>query len=161
PLEQANPNDRQHFPFLHAGFDSNPLTTAILESNAMTMAVTTKDVVCSSGMPGVIAQPADKGRYPIVVILHERYGLVQPTRDLAAKCARDGFVVIAPNFCFRAPDQKALNAGDARYAFKDSEALELISDAIATVVKEGNADAAKIAVAGYCQTGRDPLVYAA
>ena len=47
------------------------------------------------------------------------------------RCARDGFAVLAPNFFFRHPDQKVLNAGDRRYDMTDPESVELIKAALA------------------------------
>ena len=96
-----------------------------------------------------------------VVVLHERYGLVKHTKDQAMRCARDGFAVVAPNFFFKHPDQRALNAGDSRYDITDPESVELIKAAIATLKQHRAADLSKIVVAGYCQTGRHPLVFAA
>jgi carboxymethylenebutenolidase len=112
-------------------------------------------------MPAFIARPADGGRHPIVILMHERYGLVPHTRDLARRCARDGYVAMAPNFFFKHPDQKALNAGDSRYPITDDEAVELIGAALTAIKENSAADPAQVAVAGYCQTGRHPLIFAA
>jgi carboxymethylenebutenolidase len=113
-------------------------------------------------MPAVIAAPEGaSGKLPVVVLMHERYGLVQHTRDQAVRCARDGYVVIAPNFFFRHPDQVSLNKGDGRYDMTDPESNELMSAAIEKVSSHPNADMKRVAIAGYCQTGRHPLVYAA
>ena len=123
--------------------------------------IETKEITCSNGMPAFLARPAGSERRPVVVLMHERYGLVQHTRDLAKRCASDGFAVLAPNFFFRHPDQPKLNCGDGRYDMSDMEALENIDAAIKAMSNEAGADMEKVAVAGYCQTGRHPLVYAA
>lgn len=126
------------------------------------MSIKTEDVVCGNGMPAVIAYPADaSGKLPVVVLMHERYGLVQHTKDQAARCARDGYVVIAPNFFFRHPDQVALNKGDSRYDMTDTESNELMAAALATISQNPKADMDRVAIAGYCQTGRHPMVFAA
>lgn len=124
-------------------------------------AIRTQDILCPGGMPAVLAYPAAAGRYPVVVLMHERYGLVQHTRDLAARCARDGFLVIAPNLFFKHPDQLALNAGTSRYDLGDTEAVAYLRAALAVLDGHPAADLARTAVAGYCQTGRHPLVLAA
>lgn len=54
--------------------------------------------------PAFLAQPAAPGSYPVMVLLHERYGLVDHTRDGAIRFAADGHVAIAPNLFFREPD---------------------------------------------------------
>jgi len=123
--------------------------------------ITTQDVICVNGMPAVLAYPAGGGSFPTVILMHERYGLVQHTRDQAVRCARDGYAVLAPNFFFRHPDQAALNAGNSRYDLTDPESVELIKAALATLATHAAADLSKVVVAGYCQTGRHPLVFAA
>jgi carboxymethylenebutenolidase len=122
--------------------------------------ITTQDVTCDSGMPAFLAYPAGGGNFPVVILMHERYGLVQHTRDQAMRCARDGYTVLAPNFFFRHPDQAALNAGNSRYDLTDPESVELIKDALAILTKHSAADPSKVVVAGYCQTGRHPLIFA-
>ena len=123
--------------------------------------ITTQDIACDNGMPAVLAYPAGGGSFPTVILMHERYGLVQHTRDQAIRCARDGYAVLAPNFFFRHPDQVALNAGNSRYDLTDPESVELIKSALATLTKHAAADLSKVVVAGYCQTGRHPLIFAA
>jgi carboxymethylenebutenolidase len=138
-----------------AALDSTTRATAQIASN-----VIFEDVTCENGMPAVLAYPAGGGSFPTVILMHERYGLVQHTRDQAMRCARDGYAVLAPNFFFRHPDQATLNAGNSRYDLTDPEAVELIKAALATLTKHAAADLSKIVVAGYCQTGRHPLVFA-
>jgi carboxymethylenebutenolidase len=123
--------------------------------------ITTQDITCGNGMPALLAFPTGADKLPTVVLMHERYGLVQHTRDQAARCARDGYAVIAPNFFFRHPDQPKLNAGNARYDITDPESVDLINAALATIRSHKAFDPSRIVVAGYCQTGRHPLVFAA
>ena len=131
-------------------------------TRAQTMSgVTAQDMTCDNGMPAVLAYPAGGGSFPTVILMHERYGLVRHTRDQAMRCARDGYAVLAPNFFFRHPDQTALNAGKSRYDLTDPESVELIKAALASLTKYAAADLGKLVVAGYCQTGRHPLVFAA
>lgn len=119
------------------------------------------EIICPGGMPAFYATPNDGGRYPSLILMHERYGLVEHTRDLAKRCAKDGLFVLAPNFFFRHPDQAALNKGDSRYPISDPEAVELLSGARKALANLEGAEAGQVGVAGYCQTGRHPLIYAA
>lgn len=123
--------------------------------------IETQEIVCPGGMPALLAKPAGQGPYPVVILIHERYGLVPHTRDLAKKCASDGFLVIAANYFFKHPDQKGLNAGDERYDMTDAESIDYINASLEAAAKNPAADMSRVAVAGYCQTGRHPLVYAA
>lgn len=128
----------------------------------MAEGVATEDILCPGSMPAFLAVPREAaGRLPVVVLMHERYGLVQHTRDLAVRCAKDGFLTIAPNFFFKHPDQAALNRGDGRYDLGDVESNAYLRQVLAMLADHPNADLARVAVAGYCQTGRHPLVFAA
>ncbi len=125
--------------------------------------IVTKQIHCGGGLPAFLAMPAATGgdKIPAIVLMHERYGLVPHTCDLAARFARDGFVCIAPDFFHAHPDPAALHRGDVGYPIKDAEATAHIKSAIAELAKLPQVDAGKIAVKGVCQTGRHPLVYAA
>jgi carboxymethylenebutenolidase len=123
--------------------------------------IATREIICDGGLPAFVAHPKGGGRRPVVVLMHERYGLVQHTRDLAMRCARDGFFAMAPNFFYRHPDLKVLNAGDSRYDLTDPESIVYNKAALAAIANDPAADCGKVAIAGYCQTGRHPLVFAA
>src|SRR5262245_52385145 len=123
--------------------------------------ITTKDIRCSGDLPAFLALPATGGALPAVVLMHERYGLVQHTRDLATRLAEDGFACIAPDFFCKHPDQAALHRGDVGYEMTDPEAVEHLNAAIAALVALPQIDPTRVAVMGVCQTGRHPLVLAA
>jgi carboxymethylenebutenolidase len=121
----------------------------------------TAEITCDNGMPAYLAYPADGAAHPTIILMHERYGLVKHFRDQAMRCARDGFTVLAPNFFFKHPDQVKLNAGNSRYDMTDPESVTLLKAGIEVLKKHRAADLGRLAVAGYCQTGRHPLVLAA
>ena len=123
--------------------------------------VKTKDLKLAGGLPAFLAVPDVRGKVPAVVLMHERYGLVQHSKDLAQRFAREGYVCIAPDCFFKHPDQDALHKGDARYDLSDPESVEYLSAAIDALDGVPEADTARVAVKGVCQTGRHPLVLAA
>jgi carboxymethylenebutenolidase len=125
--------------------------------------ISTKTVRCAGGLPAFLAMPAGGGKekVPAIVLMHERYGLVKHTCDLAERFARDGLACLAPDFFYKHPDQDALHSGAAGYALKDSEAIDYLDSAVAELAALPQVDAEKIAVKGVCQTGRHPLVLAA
>jgi carboxymethylenebutenolidase len=73
--------------------------------------IVTKTIHCAGGLPAFVAMPAGGSKVPAIVLMHERYGLVKHTCDLAERLARDGFVCIAPDFYYKHPDQDALHRG--------------------------------------------------
>jgi dienelactone hydrolase len=78
----------------------------ITEEFLMAIPVTTQMVTTDSGMPVHVAKPSGTGPFPCVLVLHERYGLVQHTADLASKLAGSGYVAAAPDLFYDARIRK-------------------------------------------------------
>ena len=99
-----------------------------------------------------IPRTAAKGA---VVILHERYGLVQHTLDLAQRLAHDGYAALAPDLFSRwQGDRAALARGAARVTLPDDEVAAVIDRAIDFAKQH----APQVALMGVCQSGRYPAV---
>ncbi len=110
-----------------------------------------------------IALPKSDGdspgaRSPVVVLLHERYGMVQHTRDMANRLAGYGFAVVAPEL-FAEGETRSGIASRARTS--DSVANQAIRDAVTSLTDRVPVDARRVAVIGACRTGRYALSYAA
>jgi len=116
----------------------------------------------SRGISAVRALPKAKGKRPAVILLHERYGIDQHTKDLTVKLAQAGFVGLAPDLFHRfTGDRKALRRGQVRVDLRDDEALKDLSAAVDYLKELNNVDGSRIGVIGVCQTGRQPLLLAA
>jgi carboxymethylenebutenolidase len=114
------------------------------------------------GIEAVRALPKARGKRPAVIILHERYGIDQHTKDLTVKLAQAGFVGLAPDLFHRfTGDRKAVLRGEQRVDLTDDGALEDLNAAVEYLKKLKNVDAAKIGIIGVCQTGRQPVLLAA
>lgn len=125
------------------------------------MTIIKDNITCAGGMPAFVAIPdAADGKHPCIVLLHERYGLVQHTKDLAARFANEGYMCIAPDLFFMHPDQDALHRGDAGCEPTDGDVAAQMDAAIEAAMARYPVDADRIAVMGVCQTARYPLVCA-
>jgi carboxymethylenebutenolidase len=114
------------------------------------------------GISAVRALPKAKGKRPAVIILHERYGIDQHTKDLTVKLAQSGFVGLAPDLFHRfGGDPKAVLRGEQRVDLTDDGALEDLNGAVEYLKKLKEVDAARIGIIGVCQTGRQPVLLAA
>jgi carboxymethylenebutenolidase len=114
------------------------------------------------GISAVRALPKAKGKRPAVIILHERYGIDQHTKDLTVKLAQAGFVGFAPDLFHRfTGDRTAVLRGEQRVDLTDEGALEDLNTAVEYLKKLKNVDAARIGIIGVCQTGRQPVLLAA
>jgi carboxymethylenebutenolidase len=121
--------------------------------------ITSSTVRLAGGMSGFRALPKAKGKRPAVILFHERYGIVQHTKDLVVKFAQAGYVALAPDLFWRfTGDRKALQRGEARADMRDSEALEDTAASLEYLKKQGSVDPARIAVMGVCQSGRQAVL---
>ena len=111
------------------------------------------------GMPVLLCSPTAPGPYGCVMILHERYGLVQHTEDLARKLAAQGLVVIAPDLFHDFHDIPALRAGETFSHPSDAHVLAQCEDAFPLYSTVKGADTERFGMIGVCQTGRYPLVW--
>ena len=123
--------------------------------------IRTQTATCADGMPLFVALPQGDARAPAMIVVHERYGFVRHIRELAERFARDGFVAVAPDLYFRHLDQEALHRGDVGYDVTDPDALVALTAVIDWLKSIPQADSARIAIMGICQTARLPLVVAA
>jgi carboxymethylenebutenolidase len=116
--------------------------------------------VAPGGTPALVCRPDAPGTFPCFILLHERYGLVQHTEDLARKASAAGYVVVAPDLFYTHPDQAGLHAGTITAKPADSEVLGLLEDAFALFAGVPAADTSRLGMMGVCQTGRYPFVWA-
>ncbi len=124
--------------------------------------IVTEHLILEGELPIFLAKPKTIGHaQPTIILVHERYGFVKHTENLARYLAKEGYVCAAPDCFFRAPNKKLLNDGRARYEIGDSEAFEYLSIALDFLKDSDYVDNSRIAVKGVCQTGRFPLVLAA
>lgn len=118
-------------------------------------------VQCTNGMDAFLALPGTSGTHPSIVLLHERYGLAQHTKDLATRFASEGYVCIAPNLFFREPNQDEILRGDANGTHTDDSVSEDVAAAIDRLALVPEASTGRVSLMGVCATGRYPLVVAA
>jgi carboxymethylenebutenolidase len=119
-------------------------------------------VKINNRMNAHLGVPAGGGKKPVVIHMHERYGIVQHTTDLGEKFVDAGYVTIVPDFFSRfTGDRAALARGDDRCELSDEEVLRDLDAVIAHLRTLPNADMGKIAMSGVCQTGRQPILAAA
>ena len=120
------------------------------------------EVEFAPGKKGYLARTAEGGRHPAVIQLHERYGVVQHTTDIAERLARNGYVTLAPDMFSRfTGDREALARGDIGVGIRDDEALADLDECVNYLRGLDDVDGGRIAVMGVCQTGRQPLLAAA
>lgn len=124
------------------------------------MQIETRSITLQSGMPVTLYCPQDRtDRLPTVVLLHERYGLVQHTGDLARTISAQGYCVVTPDIFYYLEDQDSLHKGKVKANPSDPFVLERLDEIVRLIDQGRYGDVDKLAMIGVCQTGRYPVIY--
>ena len=111
---------------------------------------------------GFLGRPGGAGKRPAVIHLHERYGIVQHTTDLAQKLVDAGYVTVVPDLFWRfTGDRQALARGDSRVELADEEVLQDVDSIVTYLYTLADVDSSRLAMIGVCQTGRQPMLISA
>jgi len=117
-------------------------------------------------VPGYRAVAAKrKGKPPIVVVVHEIFGVHEHIRDVCRRLAKLGFLAVAPDLFARQGDvSKVADVKEivGKIASKVPDE-QIMNDLDATVAwaKAENGDATRVAITGFCWGGRVVWLYAA
>jgi carboxymethylenebutenolidase len=114
-----------------------------------------------------VAYPERKDKAPVVVVIHEVYGLTDWIRAVADHLAADGFIAVAPDFLSgKGPGgggtEKFASRDDAVKAVRGLEATEVTAmlDAASRYGRDLPAAKQKFATVGFCWGGARSFHYA-
>jgi len=108
----------------------------------------------SGQMRGYLVQPAGKGPFPVVLVIHENRGLNPYIEDVARRAAVDGFLALAPDGLFPAGGYPG-NDDDGRMLQSKLDQPKLRTDMLnsATFLKAHALSNGKLGVTGFCWGG--------
>lgn len=121
--------------------------------------------VAGGEMPAYRAMPEKKGKYPVVLVVHEIFGVHEWIQDVARRFAKLGFLAIAPALYARQGDVQ--NLSDAREinreVFSKIPDAQSMADLDRTVewAKKNGGNTKKLSITGFCWGGRIVWLYAA
>jgi carboxymethylenebutenolidase len=108
-------------------------------------------------IPAYVARPDAKGRFPVVVVVSEVFGIHEYIRDTCRRLAKLGYVAIAPDFFVRHGDPAPLtDFGAIRKIVADTTDAETRADLSATTAwlrGQAFANPRKMAITGFCWGG--------
>ena len=116
-------------------------------------------------IPAYRAMPATGKSFPVVLVVHEIFGVHEHIQDVCRRFAKLGYLAIAPELFARQGDVSQLSDIPAirKVVSKVPDAL-VMSDLDATVAwaaKSGKGNINKLGITGYCWGGRITWLYAA
>jgi carboxymethylenebutenolidase len=114
------------------------------------------------GMAGYMARPLGAGPYPGVIIIHEIFGVVDQTKEIARKFAAHGYIAIAPDLYSRegpGDPEKIVAAVRQKGGLPDVQVIGDLEGAVATIRSVVTSNG-KVGCIGYCSGGRQTLLFA-
>jgi carboxymethylenebutenolidase len=122
--------------------------------------LTTSSEILPGGLPAFVVRPAVTGRYPVVIVVNEVFGLHEYIKDICRRFARAGYVAIAPEFFYRNdPDRTLAKTSDFGVIFKivgeakNEQVMGDVGTAITWLGKQKFVDAKRLAITGFCWGG--------
>ena len=116
-------------------------------------------------MPAYMAAPAKAGKYPVVVVVPEIFGMHEYQKDICRRLAKLGHVGITLDPFFRLGDlSKISNTSEVvglANKLADPQMLADLDALVAFVSQQPKANAKKIGITGMCRGGRTVWMFAA
>ncbi len=108
-------------------------------------------------IPAFVARPAARGRFPVVVVIPEVFGLHEYIRDTCRRLAKLGYVAISPDMFVRQGDPSNVSDfAEIRRIVGAASEPQVMGDLAATLTylkTQPYADRTKIATTGFCWGG--------
>jgi carboxymethylenebutenolidase len=122
--------------------------------------VTEVDRIPFSGgtIRGYVARPKAAGRFPVVLVVNEVFGLHAYIMDVCRRLAKLGYVAIAPGFFDRAGDPAPLTDFTAIMKIvataSDAQVMSDVGSTLKFLTDQPWADMRKVAITGFCWGGK-------
>ncbi|MGE5466713.1 MAG: dienelactone hydrolase family protein [Ignavibacteria bacterium] len=114
-------------------------------------------------MPAYRAQPAGVEHPPVVLVVHEIFGVHEYIKDICRRLAKAGYLAIAPELYARYGDpSKLANVQDALALAAKANDAQVTADLDACVAwaKSSGGDVDRLGITGFCRGGRTAWLYA-
>ncbi len=152
-----------------AGFAAacRPVSSSAVQTSGEGLTQETVSIAAGDGfaMPAYVARPEKAENAPIIVVVHEIFGVHEWIRDMCRRFAREGYYAIAPDLFARHGD--ATKIADIKQLISsivskapDAQVMADIDAAYDWAGKHGG-DAARRGITGFCWGGRIVWLYAA
>jgi carboxymethylenebutenolidase len=132
---------------------AEPIHTDQAGLTVETVTLPTKDF----SLPAYVARPARAGRFPVVIVVSEIFGIHEYIKDVCRRLAKLGYVALAPAFFLRVGDPAPLS--DMQAVMKivqqasDQQVLGDLGASIAFLERQRYVQPGRLAITGFCWGG--------
>jgi carboxymethylenebutenolidase len=157
-----------HPPQLPTGFARavEPVSAATIATDANGLAAGAVRIPSADGeIPGYHARPDSGDSFPVVLVVHEIFGVHEHIKDVCRRLAQQGYFAVAPELYTRQGDVSGL--ADIQEILKvvakasDAQVMADLDAAAVWAANTGKADIGRLAITGFCWGGRIVWLYAA
>ena len=137
----------------------SPTADAAITTDETGLAIEEVTFAAAGGaqLPGYLARPAAKGRYPAVVVANEIFGIHAYIKDVCRRLAKAGFVALAPDYFDRDGDPSTLtDFGEIRKIVAQASAAQVGADtdaAAAYLATRKDVEKRRLGITGFCWGG--------
>lgn len=108
-------------------------------------------------IPAYVARPDAPGRFPVVVVVSEVFGVHEYIRDVCRRLAKLGYVALAPDFFVRAGDPSTISDfAEIRRIVSQASDHQVMGDLVAGLAwlkVQPFVDRRRMAITGFCWGG--------
>lgn len=144
-----------------------PVSASALTTDSEGLEVGEVQIPTQAGdIPAYRALPQKpKGKLPVVLVVHEIFGVHEHIKDVCRRFAKAGFYALAPELFVRQGDVSKLSEMKEIQSVvakvPDAQVMSDLDAAYAFAKKDPHAAPAKLAITGFCWGGRIVWLYAA
>ena len=115
-------------------------------------------------VPAYRAHPDGNGKYPVVLVVQEIFGVHEHVKDVCRRLAKLGYFAIAVDLYHRQGDVTQITDNQEIFAkvvnhVPDSQVMSDLDASVVYAQSTGRADTSKLAVTGFCWGGRITWTY--
>jgi carboxymethylenebutenolidase len=145
-----------------------PIAASALTTDAEGLVAGEIKIPTSTGdIPGYRALPLKpKGKVPVILVVHEIFGVHEHIKDVCRRFAKAGFYAIAPELFARQGDVSKISdfkeiMSKVVSKVPDAQVMSDLDASVAFAKKDPHADTSKLSSTGFCWGGRIVWLYAA
>lgn len=145
---------------------AEPVTDNIVHTSSEALTTGKVEIPVSDGkIPAYFARPAKPGRYPVVLVIHEAFGVHEHIQDVCRRYAHAGYLAIAPELFVRQGNPAGYTDvgqiyNDIISKVSDDQVNADLDATLAYARNQLNGHKTKSGAVGYCWGGRAVWEYA-
>ena len=143
-----------------------PVSAATIATDTVGLVAGALRISTADGeIPGYHSRPAAGNAFPVVLVVHEIFGVHEHIKDICRRLAKEGYFALAPELYARQGDvsqvAKIPDILKIVAQVADTQVMSDLDAAVAWAANAGKADLSRLAITGFCWGGRVVWLYAA